>query len=85
MNTEIKMKKKILVATDFSKNAWNAIVYALELYKNTACDFYVLNTFVCRDYELDDFKLKSENELAKIMRMIRRNKGLYCSIQYPSV
>ena len=27
------MKKKILLPTDFSKNAYNAINYAIELYK----------------------------------------------------
>ncbi|TFG75474.1 MAG: universal stress protein, partial [Flavobacteriales bacterium] len=26
--------KKILLPTDFSENAWNAIAYALELFKN---------------------------------------------------
>ena len=39
------MRKKIAVPTDFSKNAWNAISYALELFKNEACDFYLLNAF----------------------------------------
>ncbi|CAL2104228.1 Nucleotide-binding universal stress UspA family protein [Tenacibaculum sp. 190130A14a] len=39
------MKKKILIATDFSKTSLNAIMYALELYKTDRCDFYVLNVF----------------------------------------
>lgn len=47
------MKKKILIATDFSKNAWNAIVYALELYKDTVCDFYILNAFTATEYLTD--------------------------------
>lgn len=38
------MKKKVLLPTDFSGNAWNAIKYAVELYKNEECEFYVLNT-----------------------------------------
>ena len=39
------MKRKILLPTDFSKNSWHAIVYALELYKKDQCDFYILNVF----------------------------------------
>src|SRR5690606_1354058 len=38
------MKKKVLLPTDFSENAWNAIKYAVELYKEEECEFYVLNT-----------------------------------------
>lgn len=37
--------KNILLPTDFSKNAWNAITYAIELYKNEPCTFYLLNTY----------------------------------------
>lgn len=40
------MKKKILLPTDFSKNAWNAALYAIEFYKNETCDFYLLNCFI---------------------------------------
>ncbi len=39
------MINKILLPTDFSKNAWHAIQYALELYKNDNCEFYLLNAF----------------------------------------
>ncbi|MDC1379711.1 universal stress protein, partial [Algibacter sp.] len=39
------MKRKILLPTDFSKNAWHAITYALELYKKEPVDFYILNVF----------------------------------------
>ena len=39
------MKTKILLPTDFSKNSWHAITYALELYKRDACEFYLLNVF----------------------------------------
>lgn len=37
--------KKILIPTDFSENAWNAIRYAIELFKNEECVFHVLNTY----------------------------------------
>lgn len=77
------MKKKILIATDFSKNAWNAIVYALELYKETECTFYVLNTFTASGFLTDSLlvpapgedkyklaKQESEDGLVRISRMI---------------
>ncbi len=47
------MKKKILLPTDFSKNAWNAICYAIELYKNEECDFYLLNVFQASGYTVE--------------------------------
>lgn len=39
------MKRKILLPTDFSNNSWLAINYALQLFKNEVCDFYLLNAF----------------------------------------
>ena len=39
------MKRKILLPTDFSDNASQAIKYALELYKDERCLFYLLNVF----------------------------------------
>jgi nucleotide-binding universal stress UspA family protein len=37
--------KKIILPTDFSENAYNAVAYALELFKNEECTFYLLNTY----------------------------------------
>tara|TARA_R110002051_G_scaffold65839_1_gene119464 strand:- start:9103 stop:10005 length:903 start_codon:yes stop_codon:yes gene_type:complete len=37
--------KNILLPTDFSKNAWNAIQYSIDLYKDEPCVFYLLNTY----------------------------------------
>lgn len=37
--------KRILFPTDFSENARNAIVFALSLFKNEPCEFFLLNTF----------------------------------------
>jgi len=37
--------KKILLLTDFSDNAWNAIFAALKMHEHLACQFYVLNTY----------------------------------------
>ncbi|TYP74255.1 universal stress protein [Aquimarina intermedia] len=77
------MKKKILLPTDFSMNAWNAIKYAIELYKNQQCEFYILNTFNATGYALDsmmvpepgeriyeELKEKSDKGLAKILERL---------------
>ncbi|WP_422350116.1 universal stress protein [Flagellimonas sp.] len=37
--------QKILIPTDFSDNAWNAIDYAMQLFRNRNCAFYLLNTY----------------------------------------
>ncbi len=37
--------KKILLPTDFSDNAWNAIFTALKLYKDVECRFYLLHAY----------------------------------------
>ncbi len=33
----------ILIPTDFSKNSWNAIAYALKYFENSTCNFYLLH------------------------------------------
>lgn len=78
-----KMKRKILLPTDFSKNAWHAISYALELYKNEDCIFYILNAFNSKGYFIDSLmvpepgetnyeaaKSKSEKGLTKVLDML---------------
>ncbi|QXP59274.1 universal stress protein [Olleya sp. HaHaR_3_96] len=35
--------KHILIPTDFSDNAWSAIVYAVKYFKNDVCTFYLLH------------------------------------------
>lgn len=39
------MSKNILLPTDFSDNAWSAVVYALHLYAEEECKFYFLHSF----------------------------------------
>ncbi|MDO6596129.1 universal stress protein [Oceanihabitans sp. 2_MG-2023] len=45
--------KRILLPTDFSNNAWNAIQYALHLFKNETCFFYILNTYTPVIYQME--------------------------------
>ena len=38
-------KKRIILPTDFSENSWNAIAYALKVFKDVPCDFFILNSY----------------------------------------
>lgn len=51
------MRKKILLPTDFSKNSLNAINYALDLYENDVCQFYILNAFSMPSYDVDSLQM----------------------------
>ncbi|MDP3358965.1 MAG: universal stress protein [Lutibacter sp.] len=42
--------KNILIPTDFSENSWNAVKYALEFFKDTPCDFYLLHVTLIYNY-----------------------------------
>ncbi|UAM97564.1 universal stress protein [Polaribacter litorisediminis] len=39
------MTKRIVLPTDFSKNAYNAIHYAIELYKTQSCEFFIIHSY----------------------------------------
>ena len=45
--------KKILLPTDFSENSWNAISYALKLFENEPCTFYLLNAYTPVIYHVE--------------------------------
>jgi len=45
------MMKKIILPTDFSENAYNAIKYAIQLFKDEECTFYLVNTYTPAIYE----------------------------------
>ena len=48
------MKKRILIPTDFSRNAYNAIKYAMELYNREYCDFFILNSYFLSGYSKEN-------------------------------
>lgn len=77
--------KKILIPTDFSDNAYNAIRYALTFFKNEECIFYLLNTYTPITYSLeylvetpmfydleDVARMKSENGLIETEEKIQK-------------
>ncbi|MBT8185438.1 MAG: universal stress protein, partial [Eudoraea sp.] len=44
---------RILLPTDFSDNSFNAISYALSLFKDTECSFYLLHTYTPAIYRAE--------------------------------
>ncbi len=78
--------KKILLPTDFSDNAWNAIFTALKLYANVVCKFYLLHAYEPNALNLlgrkgqlrlgviyDSLSQYSEQELGKVFAYLKEN------------
>jgi nucleotide-binding universal stress UspA family protein len=78
--------KKILVPTDFSDNAWDALMYAIRLYDDIPAHFYILNTYLVGASRVSNIKNKarnthiyqyakkeSESELQKINTYLKEN------------
>ena len=78
--------KKVLVPTDFSDNAWDALTYAIRLYDDIPCHFYILNSFQVGPSRVSNIKQQarnthlfrilqedSENELKIIDNYIKEN------------
>ncbi len=78
--------KKILLPTDFSENAYNAIKYAVQLFEKEECIFYLLNTYTPVLYDNDYlvfssshptlteiFSKKSMQGLERVLSRIKRN------------
>lgn len=70
------MRRKILLPTDFSKNAWHAIKYAVALYKNDDCDFYLLNVFSDRGNYFENLKKLVPNTKDNVAEKQLSEKGL---------
>jgi nucleotide-binding universal stress UspA family protein len=51
--------KSILLPTDFSKNSENAIRYAMNLFKDVNCEFYLLNVQKASSFITDDMMVMS--------------------------
>ena len=45
--------KRIILPTDFSDNAYNAICYAIKLFKEEECTFYLLHTYTPAIYQAE--------------------------------
>ncbi len=78
--------KNILLPTDFSENAWNAIKYAIALFEHENCVFHLLNTYtpaipnsrimaaaIGGSLLEDRIKSSSENGLQELLERIAKN------------
>ncbi len=79
------MDKRILLPTDFSKNALNAARYALDLYADQKCDLHFLNVYQVDGYTLENdmmvpepgerafetAKRHSEEQFKKFLHLLR--------------
>ncbi|TLP71132.1 universal stress protein [Maribacter sp. ACAM166] len=78
--------KKILITTDFSENAWNAIFTALKVYANVECHFHILHAYEPNALNLlgpksqqrlgviyDSLSTYSEQELQEILTYLEIN------------
>lgn len=76
--------KNILLPTDFSENAWNATLYAMNLYKEESCRFFLMNSYNVNGYfessmmdpvpakeELVNLKVNSEEKLNRLCEIIK--------------
>ncbi|MBS3992396.1 MAG: universal stress protein [Bacteroidetes bacterium] len=54
--------KNILLPTDFSENSWNSIKYALKLFREEPCNFYILNSYRLPVYTNNEFIVVNTNE-----------------------
>ncbi|MUP47458.1 universal stress protein [Gramella sp. BOM4] len=56
------MEKKILVPTNFSKHAWNALIYGLAIYKKEACTFYIFNAYGSSNFLGENLSLLKDED-----------------------
>ncbi|MBC3846654.1 universal stress protein [Winogradskyella echinorum] len=80
--------KHILLPTDFSDNSWNAITYAIQLFKDEECTFHLFNAYTPVIYNVeyvlgypaqfglgDAVRSTSQNNLNKINQNINDKFG----------
>lgn len=69
--------KNIVIPTDFSDNAWDAIRYAIKLYDDISARFYILNTFkentsisrISNEGNTSNYKLQEEESIKGLTKI----------------
>lgn len=59
--------KNVLVPTDFSANSWNAIQYALEFFKNSESNFYLLHVSPASSLNEEPIEITAVNVVEKTL------------------
>ncbi len=65
--------KNILIPTDFSGNAWNAIRYGMALFKKTKCTFYIVNVHPITAYSGGEAAMYASQEILE-QSILKENK-----------
>lgn len=68
--------ENILIPTDFSQNAWNAVEYAVNFFRNSTCSFYILHVCPTSGIEkehIDDAKASCEERMQALLDKIDKN------------
>ncbi len=75
--------KHIVVPTDFSDNAWSALVYAVKLFKHEVCTFHLLHaaplipsslSYISNVY-INNVKLQSKQQLNEVKQQIETSNA----------
>tara|TARA_R110002049_G_scaffold292023_4_gene476216 strand:- start:699 stop:1541 length:843 start_codon:yes stop_codon:yes gene_type:complete len=74
--------KNILLPTDFSENAYNAISYALSLFKNEKTNFYILNTYIPAITHSRFMAATAKTEVVEKCAQTVSKKGLKDTLHY---
>ena len=67
--------KKVLLPTDFSENALNAIHYALQLFRDEPCAFFILNTYTPMIYNYE-YQLNADQYMMEAVDMVKKNSEI---------
>lgn len=70
------MDNSILLPTDFSKNSWFAIQYAIKLFEEKKCTFYILHAYSKETHGLDSLTLLDPDEAFNKLSELRSRQGL---------
>lgn len=68
--------RKVIVPTDFSSNAFNALKYASQIFKYTRCDFFILHAYADEVYQQDRVEKRSMLDELKEMAFRESEKEL---------
>lgn len=67
---------RILIPTDFSKNAWNALAYGLELYRKERCAFYLMHVNPLPPYSGAGTTIKASTHMLRETMLAESEKSL---------
>ncbi|MCE2611553.1 universal stress protein [Flavobacteriaceae bacterium D16] len=67
---------RILIPTDFSKNAWNALIYGLDLFRKERCTIYLLHVNPLPPYSGAGSSIKASTQMLRETMLAESEKNL---------